>query len=132
MSSNSLSKILFLTICTSIIIYSWCKSNKNTLELKNNYSFTAGKTIKFEYNDGFKDCIEYKYFVDSVKYIGCVINDSNIVSPISKFYKVKYSKDNPGSSQLYLTHELKDSVEIYKLGFLNKWHRKGFDNLQPN
>lgn len=67
-----------------------------------------------------------------MKYIGCIVNDSNISSPLSKFYKVKYSKENPEISELYLTNEIKDSVEIYKLGFLNKWHRRGFDNLHPN
>ncbi|MEO8240184.1 MAG: hypothetical protein ABI576_18910 [Flavobacterium sp.] len=132
MSSNNSKNILFFIICIATIIYFTYRSEKQTTFLKNNYSFTAGKTLKYEYDDGFKDCIEYKYFVDSVKYIGCVINDSNISSPLSKFYKVKYSKENPESSELYLTSELTDSTEISKLGFLKKWRRRGLDNLHPN
>ena len=132
MSSDKKQNILFIIIFMGAIIYSWYESEKNVMSLKSNYNFTVGKTLKFEYNDGFKDCIEYKYFVDSVKYIGCIVNDSNISSPLSKFYKVKYSKENPEISELYLTNEIKDSAEIYKLGFLNKWRRRGFDNLHPN
>ena len=119
-------------VCALVILIAVYNSNKHTSQLKTDYSFTAGKTLEYKYADGFKDCIEYKYFVDSLKYIGCVINDSNISSVKNKFYRVKYSNVNPEISELYLTNEIKDSTKIYNSGFLHKWRRRGFDNLHPN
>ena len=101
--------IIFI-ICALIIIITIYNGNEHQDSLKKNYAFTVGKTIEYKYDDGFKDCIEYNYFVDSVKYINCVINDSNISSSEKKFYRVKYSKVNPEISELYLTNEIKDST----------------------
>ncbi len=122
--------IIFI-ICALIIIITIYNGNEHQDSLKKNYAFTVGKTIEYKYDDGFKDCIEYNYFVDSVKYINCVINDSNISSAEKKFYRVKYSKVNPEISELYLTNEIKDSTKIYNSGFLRKWRKKKSDNLHP-
>ncbi len=85
--------------------------------MNNNYDFTVGKTMKYEFANVFKDCIEYKYYITNEKFIGCVYIDANISSPLNKFYKVKYSKIKPIISEMYLTEEIKDSVEIVKAGF---------------
>ncbi|NMH27849.1 hypothetical protein [Flavobacterium silvaticum] len=94
-------------------------------QLNSGYNFTIGKTLEYSFADGHKDCISFKYFVASIKYMGCVVNDSQISSPLGKFYKVKYSKEDPEMAQIYLTDEISDSSEIYSSGYLRKWHRKG-------
>lgn len=114
--------IIFI-VCAFVIFIAIYNSNKYESNLEKDYGFTVGKTLEYKFADGFKDCIEYKYFVDSLKYIGCVINDSNISTVKNKFYKVKYSKENPEISELYLTNEIKDSTKIYSSGFLRKWRR---------
>lgn len=123
---------VMIIVCVLVLFSMIYNSAKHSRQLNDDYGFTVGKTLKYDFADGHKDCIEYKYFVDSIKHIGCVVNDSQISSPLGKFYKVKYSKADPEVVELYLTNEIKDSSKIYNSGFLRKWHRKGFDNLIPN
>jgi hypothetical protein len=123
--------IIFI-ICALVILYTLYRSERHSQLLEKDYGFTVGKTLKYSFADGQKDCIEYKYFVDSVKFKSCVVDDSAICPKLGKFYKVKYSKQNPNICELYLTNEIKDSVKIYNSGYLRKWHKKKFDNLHAD
>jgi hypothetical protein len=112
--------VIVIVICMIVILHSIPTSYKQSNYLSNNYAFTIGKTLKYEFADGFKDCIEYKYYVRNFKYIGCITIDPEISSSLNKFYKVKYSKIKPDISEIYFSKEITDSVEIIKAGFKYK------------
>ncbi|ESU21243.1 hypothetical protein FCR2A7T_06700 [Flavobacterium cauense R2A-7] len=46
-----------------------------------------------------------------------VLDDYEKGKPLNKFFKVKYSKIKPEISEMYLTEEIIDSVQIVKAGF---------------
>lgn len=100
-----------------VILYGIYKSIIRSKYLDNDYAFTIGQTIKYDFADGNKDCIEYKYFVNNRKFISCVTIDPKICCPLNKFYKVKYSKIKPEICEMYLSKEIKDSAEIIEAGF---------------
>lgn len=110
---------IVIVICIVVILYSFYASNKRSDYLNNNYDFTIGKTIKYDRNDGF-NCIEYKYYVRNVKFIGCITIDPEVSSQLNTFYKVKYSNIKPEISEINLSKEITDSVEIVKAGFKYK------------
>jgi hypothetical protein len=86
--------------------------------LKSNCVFTVGKTVRYSgTDDGGNSYIEYKYYVDSLKYINYVCDDYKTGSPLKKYFKVKYSKIKPEISEMYLTEEVTDSAQIVKAGF---------------
>lgn len=112
---------IVIPICfVLVLIYMLYTGLVRENHLNNDYDFTVGKTIKFEFSDGFKDCIKYEYYVGDVKFVECVTVDSKIISPLNKFYKVKYSKEKPEISEMYLDEEIKDSIQIIHAGFKNK------------
>lgn len=118
---NSISRNIIFIICVLAFLILINRHKSETQQFEGEFNFTIGKTIKYSFLDGFKDCIEYKYFVNKVKYTGCVYFDSEINLPLNKFYKVKYSIMKPEISELYLNEQITDSIEIMKKGFkLNK------------
>lgn len=89
--------------------------------LKSNCVFTVGKAVRYSgTDDGGNSYIEYKYYVDKLKYINYVCDDYKKDSPLKKYYKVKYSKMKPEISEMYLTEEITDSAEIVNAGFKYK------------
>lgn len=112
--------VIVIVICMIVILHSIPTSYKQNNYFSNNYAFTIGKTLKYEFADGFKDCIEYKYYVRNVKFIGCITIDHEVSAQLNTFYKVKYSKIKPEISEIYLSKEITDSVEIIEAGFKYK------------
>ncbi|RZJ53373.1 MAG: hypothetical protein EOO44_08705 [Flavobacterium sp.] len=88
-----------------------------TQDFEGEFDFTIGKTIKYSFSDGFKDCIEYKYFVNGVIHKGCLINNDSKIVPLNTFFKVKYSKKDPSISIINFKEQIRDSTEIVKAGF---------------
>ena len=58
-------------ICVVVILYSAYSSSKRMGYLDSDYGYTVGKTLKYEFADGWKDCVQYKYYVNKVKYVSC-------------------------------------------------------------
>jgi len=107
--------IIFI-VCAIVILYQVYKSSKYESYLQSEYKYTIGKTIKYEFNDGTKDCVQFKYYVNGKKIINCEIINPNICCPLNKFYRVKYSKVKPEICELFFSKEVKDSSEIIKAG----------------
>ncbi|TDP57380.1 hypothetical protein [Flavobacterium dankookense] len=103
-------------ICAIVILYSIYSSSKHENYLSSEYGYTVGKTIKYNFADGQKNCIKYKYYVNNVKFVNCVVIDPKISCPINKFYRVKYSKIKPEISELYFTKRVIDTGEVFKAG----------------
>ena len=93
------------------------KSKPKMHQFEGEFDFTVGKTIRYSFYDGFKDCIEYKYFVKRHIFMGCVYIDSRINLPLNKFFRVKYSIIEPTISELYLKEQITDSILITRAGF---------------
>ena len=93
------------------------KSKPAMQQFEGEFDFTIGKTVRYSFSDGFKDCIEYKYFVKGHIYTGCIYLDSQINLPLNKFYKVKYSTIEPAISEFYLKKQITDSILITEAGF---------------
>jgi hypothetical protein len=111
---------IFYVIVAIMILYSAYVSSKREDYLKQNYGFTIAKAFEYSGTGGNKGYVDYKYFVDSIKYIGEVRRNYEMDSPLEKYYKVKYSKVKPEISEMYLTEEIIDSAEIVKAGFKYK------------
>jgi hypothetical protein len=108
---------IIVIVLAMVLLYSFYNSVKRQNYLNSEYSFTVAKTIKYEFNKGWKNCIKYKYYVDNKKFDGCVTIDPEINCSIGKFYKVKFSKIKPEISELYMTEEVVDTAEISNAGF---------------
>lgn len=116
-------KIFNSIIIISFIVFLIIQYNGIQREtyLKSNYIFTVGKAVRYSgTDDGGNSYIEYKYYVERLKYINYVYDDYKKDSPLKKYYKVKYSKIKPEISEMYLTEEITDSTEIVKAGFKYK------------
>lgn len=113
---NETENIIMFICFMLVILYGIYNCFKRTYYLNNEYSYTIGKTIKYDFAKGFKDCIKYEYFVNNIKYINCVTIDSKIRCPLNKFYRVKYSKIKPEICEMYLSKEIVDSAKIINAG----------------
>lgn len=108
------------TIVVLVILYTSYESSKRDDYLKENCEYTVGKAFEYSGTGGNKGYVAYKYFVDSLKFIGEVRRNYETISPLGKYYKVKYSKVKPQISEMYLTEEITDSTEIVKAGLKYK------------
>lgn len=117
MAQNNNSKNIFFLITMIIILVISSKFSSRKNILSNNYEFTIGKTIKYEFYDGFKDCITYEYYIDDKKFTGSEVIDPKVNLPINKYFKVKFSKMKPNISELNFSEQVIDSSIIIKAGF---------------
>ncbi|MDI9256757.1 hypothetical protein [Flavobacterium sedimenticola] len=108
---------IIMIVYTIVILYSLYSSLRRQDYLSREYSFTVAKTIKYEFNKGWKNCIKYKYYVNNKKFEGCLTIDSEKKCSIGKFYKVRFSKIKPDISEIYVNEEIIDSAEISNAGF---------------
>lgn len=108
---------IIMFICFMLVIlYGLYNSIKRSYYLDNDYAYTIGKTVRYQFAKGFKNCIEYTFFVNDKKYDGCVVIDPEVCCPLNKFYRVKYSKIKPEICEMYLNQEVKDSSKIMDAG----------------
>lgn len=105
---------MFIIIAITIL-YSVYKSSDYKSKLKDNYDFTVGMTTEYSFADGFSDCIEYKYYLNNIKFTGCV-KFEKVSNQLIKYYKVKYSKIKPEISEMYLNEEITDSTQVVNAG----------------
>jgi hypothetical protein len=116
-------KIFNSIIIISFVVFLIVQYNGSKREtyLKNNCLYTVGKVVRYSgSDDGGNSYIEYKYYVDRLKFVNYVRDDYKMGSPLKKYFKVKYSKIKPEISEMYLTQEVIDSVQIVKAGFKYK------------
>lgn len=118
-TEQKLLNIIYIIVAL-VILYAAYESSKREDYLKQNCEFTVGKAFEYSGTGGNKGYVAYKYFVDSLKYTGAVRRNYEMASPLNKYYKVKYSKVKPEISEMYLTEEIIDSIEILKSGFKYK------------
>lgn len=109
--------ILMFTGILLVFLINWYVGFERNNNLNKDCDFTVGKTIKYQFSDGFKDCIQYQFYVNDIKYIGCATIDSAISSPLPKYFIVKFSKTNPEINELDWSKEVKDLIQISKAGF---------------
>lgn len=103
-----------------VFLINWYVGFERDNNLNKDCDYTVGKTIQYQFSDGFKDCIQYKFYVNDIKYSGCAIIDPVIRSPLSKYFIVKFSKTNPKINELDWNKEVTDSIQIRKAGFQDK------------
>ena len=116
-------KLFNFIIIISFVVFLIVQYNGSKREtyLKSNCLYTVGKALRYSgSDDGGNSYIEYKYYVDSLKFVNYVNDNYKMGSPLKKYFKVKYSKLKPEISEMYLTKEITDSTEIVKAGFKYK------------
>lgn len=110
---------ILLLIIALVILYSIYSSTVHKDYLKRDFEFTICNVYKYSGFGGDEDYLEYKYYVNGLKFIGKKRRNYEIVS-LGKFYKVKYSKVKTEVSEMYLSEEITDSAEIVRAGFKYK------------
>jgi hypothetical protein len=116
MPETKIKNILYIILAIGVL-YTVYNQTECDNYLKDNYEFTIGKATKYSGTGGLDRNVAYKYYVNNNLYIGAVKRDYEMASPLNKYYKIKYSKIKPEISEMYLTKEITDSVEIAKAGF---------------
>ena len=101
--------ILIFTLVNSL------RLSKNEQKIKETDLSTIGRVVDNDFT-GKVYGIKYSYYVNSKIYTG-VKQTSEAKNLIYNFYLVRYVKDNPEISEIYLNKRIYDTLQILNSGF---------------
>jgi hypothetical protein len=116
MKDENLMKIVFIAIALGILYYVY-KNQENHEYLQSNVIFTVGKATEYSGTGGAKRFVSYIYYIEGKKHNGGVARNYDMVAPLDKYYRIKYSKTKNEISEMNLNEEVTDSVLIVNAGF---------------
>lgn len=84
-------------------------------EVDNNGIEKVGYVLSYNTRGSSGPYLIYAYYVDNVKYTNMIVAGGDVKqSHKEKYYIVKYLKEKPHKSILYLNNEIRDSLRIAK------------------
>lgn len=115
MKNKNIQLFIGMGIILIFVLFNSVRLRKNEKKINETGLSTVGKVIDKDFT-GKMFGIKYSYFVNSKYYTG-VKQTNGAKNYMYKFYIIKYVKENPEISEIYLNEEVTDSIEIVKAGF---------------
>jgi len=114
MKSKNIQLLIGVGIITIFVIFNSIRLRKNEKKINETSLSTIGKVVDNDFT-GKVYGIRYSYFVDSKIYTG-VKQTSEAKKHMYNFYTVKYVKENPEISEIYLNERIFDTLQILNSG----------------
>jgi len=87
-------------------------------EVENSSSYSVAMVFRYFRGTSTGPIFEYKYYVGDTLYQGGqTVNNEDFSNYENRFFKVKYSKENPSWSEILLNQRITDSTLIKASGF---------------
>lgn len=106
-------KVVFL-IGLFLLVY-WGKLKYDFSKIVNNGTIGICYVISYNTRGKSGPYLKYIYYINNEKLINSVTTNGKVQSyQKGKYYRIKYLKDNPSESVLYLDKQITDSITIAK------------------
>lgn len=120
--TKNIEKLIIGSIVAFGLIYMFYTHNINVNEVRENGVYGIGKVIEFGYCSGNSDCGKYEYFYQNKKYVASFLVGRSYFDKVKKtykhkFYKIKFSKNKPEVSEIFLNAEITNKILIKNAGF---------------
>jgi stress response protein SCP2 len=90
--------------------------DEKSVDIERNRIYSLGKVFIIDHNRNFR-AARYFYFYQGLRYeAGDYIHTSGD-EYLNKYFKIEFSSKSPKYSNIFLDHEIKDSLEIKNAGF---------------
>jgi hypothetical protein len=115
MRGKNIQLLIGIGIISIFILINSLRLSKNEKKINETDLSTIGRVVDNDFT-GKVYGIKYSYYVDSKIYTG-VKQTNEAKNFMSNFYMVKYLKDNPEISEIYLNNRIYDTLQILNSGF---------------
>ena len=107
---------LLISVLLLLAMYLFTEYKKK--EVENSSSYSVAMIYRYFRGTSTGPMFEYKYYVKDQLYQGGIGVDNEDFSKYkNRFFKVKYSKENPSWSQILLNERIYDTIAIKAAGF---------------
>ena len=103
--------VLFIAVSYGISIHLY-----RYYHFKNYTSYTVGKVISIEYQN-VSTYVDYKFYINNKEYIGSTKTSEVNEYWVDKYFKVKYSHEDPRMNEILLKKWEGDTLAIRAAGF---------------